>query len=224
MAYTAASATVTWTVVSADNSNNDAVTSANRNRATGLAWGATAKTQTSTTDVTVSGTNTSPTDGSGNASIQLTDILGERIVTVQASVTIGSQTVTNTQTVTFGAGPLSLFKVVTSGSGVSNHGVGEATWTNAAAVCSGMDASNFTDTSNASQSNLPTRSELVAVSAGGARPAAFRAAGWPDHNIYLTGEVYSLSQVFVVSVINGDDSKVDDVSLVPSARPFVCRR
>ncbi|MDL2217002.1 inverse autotransporter beta domain-containing protein, partial [Desulfovibrio sp. OttesenSCG-928-M14] len=219
-AYTTTQATITWTVTAADNSANEAVTSTNKSLATGLAWGTSATTapRTALSTSTTSTTNTSD----GTSSIDLTDIMGQRTITVQASVTINSQTVTKTQTVTFGDGPLSKFEIKLSGSGVSTYnGVGRASWTDAATTCSGITTANYFDTTaNASNSNLPVRSDLVAVSGGSGRPAAYLAAGWPA-TYFWTGEALTDGHAVLVYV---DDGSFDGTGSVSYSHPFVCRR
>ncbi|MDL2275271.1 hypothetical protein LJC22_03990 [Desulfosarcina sp. OttesenSCG-928-G10] len=221
-AYTQAT-NVTWSVVSADNSANKAVTSGNKMKATGLAWGNSPKTQTSNTDTTIDGTNTSATNTStGEASIDLTDIMGERTITVQASVTINGKSVTNTQTVTFGKGPLSKFEIKSPGS----SGVGYGNWDTAYEACNdtaytGNYIDGWTIGADVGDGKMPTRDELIAVSGGSVRrPAAYLAAGWPGREFW-TGEPYSDGYIFFINV---DSGRFLSYSGVSQKHSFVCRR
>ena len=206
---------VTWSIVSADNSANAAVVSTYTTLATGLAWGAAATTAPGTP---LSTTTTSNSDASGNALIQLTDILGERTVTVRASVTVGGSTYTADQDVTFGRGPLSVLKVPTSGS------VGSGDWDAAYLACNetayaGDHSTGWTGYVGGPK--MPVSSELVAVSGGSGRPGAYLAAGWPVGVYYWTGEAAGANFAFVVFVDNGNNHGVGYVGGVLS---FVCRR
>ena len=204
LAYTGPAVAVTWSIVSADNSANEAVTTANQNAATGLAWGGTATTNPGTA---LTGTDTSNTDGSGNASIQLTDIMGERTVTVRASVTVGGNTYTADQAITFGAGPLSAFKLPSGGA------VGQTVWANAfpisgatafpaAALCGGSGNTTWTGGNYSSTTKLPTITQLQAVSTSGSGNSAWQAAGWPSGD-YWTGELFDIDRALAVYVSSG---------------------
>ena len=96
-------------------------------------------------------TTTSNTDASGIASIGLIDIMGERTVTVRASVTIGGQPYTADQSVTFGAGPLSKVKLT------NRDAVQTSNWENAVSICGGTatNADLVTTAGYISVSNLP---------------------------------------------------------------------
>jgi hypothetical protein len=60
---------------------------------------------------------TSTINSFGQATLQLTDIVGERVVTVEARVTIGGREYTATQDVSFGKGPLSVFSMTNGTTG-----------------------------------------------------------------------------------------------------------
>lgn len=55
------------------------------------------------------GTTTNTISGSSPITVNLTDVMGERTVTVRAEVKINGYTFTQDQTVFFGKGPLSVF-------------------------------------------------------------------------------------------------------------------
>ena len=228
VAYTGPSLTINWTVLSADNSANLAVTSTNRNLATGLDWGDNATTSPGTA---LSTPTTSYTDGSGNASMNLTDIMGQRKVTVQASVTApDGQTYTQTQELDFGAGPLSKFDLTqTSGA------VGSGNWDAAYLACNGTTYTGDHSTgwtlnayvggpggkgTDSATGKMPIRDELVAVSGGGSRPEAYLAAGWPG-NFYWTGDANHAHNAFILNVSVGHADYRDPVAYVIQ---FVCRR
>jgi hypothetical protein len=110
-------ATATWRVVKAQNKSL-AMTTGWENKMTGLTWGSTPESgnggysneaqRLRNKEITDSATST--TNSLGQAAIQLTDIVGERVITVEANVTIGGREYTVTQDVSFGRGPLSVFK------------------------------------------------------------------------------------------------------------------
>lgn len=203
-------ATVTWSIVSAEN-NSPAMYSGWGAKKTGLTWGA-SPTMVKWDDIQeLATTTTSNTDGTGKAIIQLTDIVGERTITVQAKVTVGGAGHTVVQSVTYGNGPLSVFKAPDSTDRIwdaayllcnnsaytGNHHGGD--WKNGGYVGGGK---------------LPTRAEYQAVSqkdttlgfsnpSAAAQGAAF-AAGWPCH-VYWTGESFglNLATTFTMILVNG---------------------
>lgn len=101
----------------------------------------------------------------------LTDIVGERDVTVQASVTLKKTGTTHTATarVVFGKGPLSVFAGAPLKVGT--------TWKEAVSRCGGKD--NPDVETYQPGTCLPSREQLQAVS--GARKGAAFAAGWPQN-------------------------------------------
>lgn len=216
---------VIWSVVSANNSANLAVTAANQNLATGLAWGSSA---TSSPGTALATTTTSNTDGSGVASVQLTDILGERTITVRASVTHDGQTVTADQAVTFGTGPIAVFKAPlggtyrwaensplsnTSNSLVSNFPAANACGTTLTAI----QLRALSDSYHA-ETKLPSQAQLKAVAQGSGN-GAWVAAGWPA-GLYWTGEVGGGGGIaFIV-----DDNGYENPHPVYDAFPVVCLR
>ncbi len=101
----------------------------------------------------------------------LTDIAGERDVTVQASVTLKKTGATHTATarVAFGKGPLSVFAGAPLKEGT--------TWKEAISRCGGTDNPDVETYQPGTR--LPSREQLQAVSGAG-KGAAF-AAGWPQN-------------------------------------------
>lgn len=189
VAYTT-STQVTWSIVSVDNSNNPAVRVAT---ATGLAWGASPVAPVSAGTALTSST-TSNTDTFGDATIELTDIMGERTVSVQAKVTIGGVDYTATQAVTFGKGPLSVFRHADAGAKWANHRPisnpenSEKSDFPAAYMCgTSLTAAELRALSDGYHTStmLPSKEQLQAVSDTGT--GAWRAAGW--YSAYWTGEV-----------------------------------
>ncbi|MDR1051658.1 MAG: hypothetical protein LBP95_11420 [Deltaproteobacteria bacterium] len=142
--------TVTWTIVSVVNSTPAWQRGPGDQH--GLTWGATANGTTNWTATPVAGT---PPTG---PVAQLTDIVGERVVTVQASTVISGTTHTKTLTVNFGKGPLAIFTYFDTLPSItfsSLREVGSGTPTNnfyyssntspAAAICGGsLDTSTLT--------------------------------------------------------------------------------
>lgn len=207
---------VTWSIVSADNSANAAVVSSHQNKATGLSWGSY---PAGLPGHELTGTNMSRTDDSGNASVQLTSLMGERTVKVQARATVGNTPHTVTQEVIFGKGPLSKFRLPSRGS------VGTGDWDAAYAACNGTShignhIIEWTGGAYMGGGNLPTRFELLAASAGSSY-GAYRAAGWPAFSGFWTGEAHSAQFAFFVLTASGS---VGHAPVVVNNRCFVCRR
>lgn len=98
---------VVWSVTAATN-NSKAVESSHKSRKTGLAWGTSGPGASAGNDV---GTTTNTISGSSPITVNLTDVMGERTVTVRAEVKINGYSFFSTQTkdISFGKGPLSVF-------------------------------------------------------------------------------------------------------------------
>lgn len=191
---------VTWTVESS--SVSCAAWNRGSDACNGLTWGQTPLSLTygaAAEKDTDTPAGTAPT----GAESSLTDIVGERTVTVTATVEYNGQLYTaEEKTVTFGNGPLSVFKKPLS----------SMSWTSAKAQCFA----------------LPSTAELQAVSGpgNGGYGAAF-AAKWPDDRNgdgwfdYWTGELDgSVSALFVALYYGGVFGRYQDND-VPVA---VCRR
>ncbi len=101
----------------------------------------------------------------------LTDIVGERDVTVQVSVTLKKTGKTHTAAtrIVFGKGPLSVFAGAPLKSGT--------TWKEAISRCGGKDDPDVETYQPCTR--LPSRDQLQAVS--GAKKGAAFAAGWPQN-------------------------------------------
>jgi len=217
--------TVTWSIVAVDNSANPAVVPGHRNKATGLAWGKDAPDNFLSE---VAGTAASQTDASGIARIQLTDIVGERTVTVQASVTIDGTTYTTDQRVSFGKGPLSVFRARLEGellwakhSPISNEGNAQSGDFPAAHACgavlSAAELRNLPDGYHAA-TGLPSPEQLKAVGTFG--NGARIAAGWPEDG-YWTGELRDNGSK---AVTVWSSSSTLTTSVHERAFPVVCLR
>ena len=171
-----------------------------------LTYGAAAEIDTDTP------AGTAPT----GAEASLTDIVGERKVTVKASVEYNGQTYEAAETVKFGDGPLSVFQKPLS----------NMYWWEAVNECGGYYSPSQTGYQPAT--NLPRREELQAVSGPGkgGYGAAF-AAKWPnDRNggrwfLYWTGELDGSFLAKFVGLRNGDVGDLLQGSADPVA---VCRR
>jgi hypothetical protein len=198
-------ATVIWRVESARN-NSPAMFSGWGNKKTGLTWGATPEPNLTASQLPeeriTGGANESAynkerkattTAGSGETTQQLTDIVGEREITVKAEVIIHGPTYSVTmRTVSFSKGPLSAFKAPVGT-------VPPESRTAAGQTCNGNE-------------NLPTSAELKVVSRydssqSGSAPSAQGAAigaGWPTQRYwareYTSGDH---TGAYVVDLSNG---------------------
>ena len=201
---------VTWTVESSSVSCEAWMRSAGAYN--GLTWGQTPLSLTygaaaeSDTDTPA---GTAPT----GAEAYLTDIVGEREVTVTATVEYNGQTYEAAETVKFGEGPLAVFQ----------KPLRNMTWTEAVRECGGHYSPSQTGYQPAT--NLPHIEELQAVSGGSGYGAAF-AAKWPnDRGLgwfdYWTGELIASVGAKIVHLdYGGVDGYRQDYD-VPVA---VCRR
>ena len=179
---------VTWTVASSNVSCEAWMRSAGAYN--GLTWGQTPLSLTYD-DAAENDTDTPAGTAPTGAEAYLTDIVGERTVTVTATVEYNGQWYTaEEKTVTFGNGPLSVFK----------KPLGSMSWTSAEAQCSA----------------LPSTAELRAVAGPSrfntdpnARGAAF-AAKWPDDRsgsgwfCYWAGELFGSVGAEFVDLHLGD--------------------
>ncbi|MGJ3524325.1 inverse autotransporter beta domain-containing protein [Nitratidesulfovibrio sp. D1] len=219
--------TVTWSVTGAQN-NSQAMASGWGTRSTGLTWGTSAP--TALEDMVIAdlvATATSNTSG-GKATIQLTDIVGERNVTIRATVHLDGEDRTVSQAVSYPDGPLAVFRAPAPG-----HAVYGA-WTLAYSHCNGAaypgDPGTWTAGGYVGGGKLPTAAELHAVmpatSGWGSNPdptgkGAALAAGWDHGYYYATGEAHSSGYIYgVLSNSGGTDSLNIYSDLVRAA----CRR
>jgi hypothetical protein len=251
-------ATVTWSVVAAQN-NSQATVSGWKSKKTGLTWGNTPEVSTTgkvsggyltylelPQERITGGTSESAynsnrrettTNGNGEAIQQLTDIVGERVITVQAKVTIGGTDYIAKRDVSFGNGPLSVFKAPV---GTTSPYL---TWDEAYQACngtaySGDHSTGWTSGAYVGGGKMPTRAEYQAVSpynvptawsttyntntaASGAAIAAGWPAQWTVHFYwYWTGEADVADVALYVRLDVGDD----DAETVSSHYPVACRR
>jgi hypothetical protein len=227
-------ATVTWTVETARN-NSPAMMSGWESRKTGLTWGATPEADLDYSELALeripsATNNTSATDSSGEATMQLTDIVGERVITVKAEVTIGGTTYSVTQDVSFGNGPLSVFKAPV---GTTSPWL---TWDEAYQACNnsaytGDYSTGWHKGAYVGGGKMPTLTEMQAVSSyytGGtidnpntdAQGAAF-AAGWRNvHYGFWTGDARFRGFLYIVNPTSG----YDGWQQVYNHFPVACRR
>ncbi|WP_297261781.1 inverse autotransporter beta domain-containing protein [uncultured Desulfovibrio sp.] len=204
---------VKWSVISSKVTSEAWMRSAGAYN--GLTWGQTPLSLiygTATEIDTKTPAGTAPT----GAEAYLTDIVGERKVTVKASVEYNGQTYEAAETVTFGEGPLAVFQKPLS----------NMSWKEAVKKCGGYYPPSQTGYQPAT--NLPRKEELQAVSGPGygGYGAAF-AAKWPDDRAsdgwfrYWTGELRGSVSAGVVFLRDGlFDTPFQDV-VEPVA---VCRR
>ncbi|MCD7983194.1 MAG: putative Ig domain-containing protein [Desulfovibrio sp.] len=179
--------TITWLVTDANNKSK-AVVAGYKTKRTGLAWGTSAP---DTPENELTTTTSSTTKASGIAEISLTDVMGEREITVQAT----AEGLMQTAAISFPNGPLAVFAGPPKGLyDWGNNNNDASTSFPAANQCGASDSAiagfsgyppvNFS-TIYVSTSKLPTEDQLSAVSKTTGKGAAF-AAGWP-HYPYWTG-------------------------------------
>lgn len=204
---------VKWSVISSKVTSEAWMRSAGAYN--GLTWGQTPLSLTAAENDTDTPAGTAPT----GAEASLTDIVGEREVTVTATVEYNGQSYTaEEKTVTFGDGPLSMFEKPLS----------YMTWTEAAQKCGRVPSDSSTGYHG--ETNLPRREELQAVSGpgnGGYGYGAAFAAGWPATRFsiagfrYWTGELDSSVSAVHVNLVNSSVGGSRQDYDVPVA---VCRR
>lgn len=200
---------VKWSVISSKVTSEAWMRSAGAYN--GLTWGQTPLSLTAAENDTDTPAGTAPT----GAEAYLTDIVGEREVTVTATVEYNGQSYTaEEKRVTFGDGPLSMFEKPLSY---------YMTWKEAAQKCG-----SFSDFSPGyhGETNLPRKEDLQAVSGPGkgGYGAAF-AAKWPDDSglgwfCYWTAELHDSVTAEIVLLGNGGVNGYPHHFDVPAA---VCR-
>ena len=207
-----AQAEVVWSVTAADNSSNKAVMDTHKTRKTGLAWGTSGPGDKAGEELIT--TVEAPISGTSPITVNLTDVMGERTVTIQAKVNINGYTVMQDQNASFGKGPLSVF---------AGPPKGNMDWTSAISACGGTVDLNIDGYQRAT--NLPLDRQLRAV-ADGTGNSAYLAAGWPDNNSgygyfsYWTGSLFHSSQVIQVVSLHGGNS--GDLSSIRNDFLAVC--
>lgn len=161
---------VIWTVKSSSVANKSWNRAANM--LNGLYWGKKAEASKAGEIDRSTMAGTAPT----GAQAFLSDIVGERTVTLTAETTKANTVYTETVTVTFGRGPLAVFQTVPAT---------QLNWYEAIAHCGGTGDINITGYQPST--NLPEADQLFAVGVRGDNPnakgAAF-AANWPNDGIY----------------------------------------
>jgi hypothetical protein len=134
---------------------------------TGLAWGTS---PSATPEDELDAATTSYASASdGVASIQLTDVMGQRTVRVEAKVTISSQDYTVIQDVTFGNGPLAAF---------AGPPYAYVTWKDAGNTCGTTAGVDLYVSGYKAQTKLPEIDTLRMVAQGNGGNGAAYAAGW----------------------------------------------
>lgn len=192
---------VTWSVASS--SVSCAAWRRGASACNGLTWG-----QTPLSLSAAEGDKSEPQgDAPNGATAYLTDIVGERTVTVTASVEYNGQSYTaEKKTVTFGDGPLSVFAGPPS---TSDEG-----WVDAATYCKGKPGNPDLKDAYQPETKLPTIEQLQAVSGpgNGGYGAAF-AAGWPLNGTFRcwTGKSYGYygKAAYLVLLNGGNEGWVD---------------
>jgi hypothetical protein len=212
-------ATVIWSVVSAQN-NSSAMAPGWKNRKSGLTWGSTPEAGLTEVELPQERIVTdiiSTTAASGETTMQLTDIVGERVITVQAKVCADAE-YTASQAVSFGKGPLSVFRAA--------PGDVIRTWPESYKHCNGSvypgDPSTWNSTDWVGGDHMPTRAQLQAVSAYNVPPGwgiagnpniaaqgAAWAAGWgaggdAEYGVW-TGEASDAGRARYVFLDDGSD-------------------
>lgn len=175
-----------------------------KDRFNGLTWGKTPLSLSYLESDKIAPEGVAPT----GAAAWLTDIVGERTVTVKAEVRVNGTPCTATQIVSFGAGPLAVF--------AGKPRKGGLTWADAARACGGTPGDADTP-GYQPETRLPTKAQLIAVSGRrkGGQYGAAHAAGWPDpaegtgNDIfaYWTGEAYGDGWAWMVSLDDGGSAR-----------------
>ena len=188
---------VSWEIVSVDN-RSEALPVTERNRIRGLRWE-----HPSPSGKT--GVYPSVTDSGGRACAVLTDILGERIVTVAAIAGYEGQQYRAEQTVVFGSGPLSLFTAPLPA---------PVTWLELYEICNGKP---YTGNPSAWQTGMgfvggdkmPSLEQMQSVSVPSEHnrsKAAFAAAavaGWPMDRRYWNGRAVMKGRASHIDILKG---------------------
>ena len=216
---------VTWLVEQAQN-NSPAMYTGWGAKKTGLTWGATADLVYYNAVPELLTAAPASTTTNGLATVQLTDIVGERVITLRATAQVDGADRSITQAVSFGNGPLSVFRAP---DGTTRN------WRDAYQYCNNVAPSGDDDPANWGSvtpgdyhggGKLPKVVEYQAVSSfnstynpnGNAKGAAY-AAGWPD-DYYWTGEANDTVNAFFVYLDDG----YDHGSYVGSSTHVACRR
>lgn len=168
------------------------------------------------------------TSASGQVTVNLEDIVGERTLTLTASATpAGGAAASASATVAFGAGPLAALRLPTS----SPDAPGTAQWADtnpigattsfpAANMCGGTgDTTWNSDAEHSDVTHLPTQAELQAVS-GSTGNGAGLAAGWPPSTWCWMGRLLNGRAAYVLSISTGE-VRYDGAVI---ERRVVCRR
>ncbi len=220
-----AGTSVVWSVVSADNTANAAVSRGYASKRTGLSWGASAVPVTSSNPPELIAATTSATDASGNARMRLTDIVGQRTISVQARVSLGNQDYSATQTLSFGAGPLAVFRLP-GGSPLRDN------WRGGISLCGGSQVSNIRGSTSSgyhAMTRLPDDRHLQAV-AGGTGLGAALAAGWDTGGShYWTGHILAdgerlMNRFGHAHSISISDGRVETRTFLTNTSWAVCMR
>ena len=203
--------TVTWTVTKAQN-NSPAMYQGWGARTTGLTWGASATPVLCDNNPDLTASTTSTTTG-GQTTIQLTDIVGERNITIKAAAQVDGAERSVEQVVAFGNGPLVTFKAPPDAT--------FRTWQQVYQVCNGVAPSGADDPAHWTAADdgvyrgggkMANIQELQTVSAldtswGSTNPVAWAkgagyAAGWPD-TWYWAGVAVVAGFAFSVGLYSG---------------------
>ena len=220
---------VNWTVEWARN-NSPVMRDGWETKKTGLAWGSIPKAVNGANyDDELTSDNTSVTAG-GVATMKLTDIIGEREISIRATAIVGGAGHSVDQLVHFGEGPLAKFSKIDNTA---------ESWREAYRFCDGNglypvypdDPAGwipFYDAGAYRGGRLPRKEELKAVSLYNAvynpvisaRGAALT-AGWLEFGDYWwSGVASDTNEAFDIQITSGQDN----VSSVSNVRLKACRR
>ncbi|MDR0379313.1 MAG: inverse autotransporter beta domain-containing protein [Candidatus Accumulibacter sp.] len=202
---------VVWTITGISSNTNLAVTTAFKNSLAGLSLDGATRLMPTPTNASPNPTtvpSVTPVTKDISESVTLSDIVGERVVGVSATMSIEGSPRTFTGTVEFGDdGPLSVFRlpggVIGAGRWADKIPVGNATSFPVAAMCD-KDVTNYNYASwtagdYSSQTNLPTRAQFQAVEYARGGNGAWLAAGWFGGNSYYwTGELLDVNQTYAI--------------------------
>lgn len=191
---------VNWSILSADN-RSTAIVSERKTSLAGLSWERPAPGNAGAVMNAVT-----TTDKQGVAALPLTDIIGERTVTVRAQVSYKGKLHTAEDSLTFGKGPLSLFLTPP---------IGPLSWLELYEICNGTpyggEPSQWVIGQGfAGGDKVPGMQQIQSVSLPGEfnkQPEAMGAAvaaGWQDDHRYWNGRAVMTMRAGHVDIQNGN--------------------
>lgn len=222
---------VTWTVIAAQN-DSPAMARGWEGMKTGLKWGATAVANDNYARLKVELTfsiKTKVSGEDGKTMVKLTDIIGERSVTVQAHTDAGNATAT----VHFGKGPLSVFRTPPTETPIRFSN--DSPITSATNPDTGFPAANhcggriaYTGDGHYPSSNLPSLAQFQAIAVNQWKDVdgngAWAASGWSDNIIVWTDEILGNGEAAGITNWSAISGGIADGKIIPYDYAIVCLR